>query len=667
MEKFKVISSFSPTPPQKYVIEKIVKSIEDGNKFQTLIGITGSGKTFVMAKVIEKLNRPTLVLSHNKTLTAQLYQEFKDFFPKNRVEYFVSYYDYYQPEAYLPAEDIYIEKDAKINEEIDRLRHRATMALLEKRDVIIVSSVSCIYGLGSPDIYYNLTIRIKVGTKIPRNNLLKKLTELQYERNDYDFLPGKFRIRGDSIDIFPISGEDPIKLDFFGDELDSILIFDKTTGKIISRKEEIIIFPATHFVIPKMRWDEITKNIEKELNWYHKKLLSENKLIEAQRILERTKYDIEMLREMGYCHGIENYSRYITGRKPGEPPPTLLDYFPEDFLIFIDESHVTVPQIRGMYEGDRSRKKTLVDFGFRLPSALDNRPLNFNEFLKKAKQILFVTATPGKFELENSRDNLFELIIRPTGLLDPEIEIKPTKNQIEEAISEIKKVVKRRERVLITTLTKKLSEDLTKFLKDIGINARYLHSEIKTIERIEILKGLREGKIDVVVGVNLLREGLDLPEVSLILIFDAEREGFLRSYTSLIQTIGRAARNLNGKVIMFGDEITNSMKRAIEETNRRRKIQIEYNKKHKIKPKSIKKSIKFSLIGKREDELLKVSKKVENMLSNISDRKSIKETIKKLEREMMELAHQFKFEEAIIIREKIKELKELLRISGERG
>ncbi len=661
MVKFKVISDFSPTIPQKKVIGKIIKSIENGNKFQTLVGITGSGKTFVMAKVIEKLNRPTLVLSHNKTLTAQLYQEFKNFFPENRVEYFVSYYDYYQPEAYLPAEDIYIDKDAKINEEIDKLRHSATMALLERRDVIIVSSVSCIYGLGSPEIYYKLTLQLKVGMNFERIKLLKKLTELQYERNDYELLPGRYRIRGDSIDIYPPSGGNPIKLDFFGNELESISIFDKTTGKIISKEKEIIIFPATHFVIPKKRWDEITKNIEEELNWYHKKLLDKNKLIEAQRILERTKYDIEMLREMGYCHGIENYSRHITGRKPGEPPPTLLDYFPDDYLIFIDESHVTVPQIRGMYEGDRSRKKTLVDFGFRLPSALDNRPLNFSEFMKKAKQILFVSATPGKFEMENSSENMYELIIRPTGLLDPEIEVKPTKNQIEIAISEIKKVVKRKERVLITTLTKKLSEDLTKFLKEVGINAKYLHSEIKTIERIKILKGLREGEIDVIVGVNLLREGLDLPEVSLILIFDADREGFLRSYTSLIQTIGRAARNLNGKVIMFGDKITYGMKRAMDETNRRRKIQMEYNEKHNLKPKSIKKSIKFTLIGQKEDEILKVSERVEDLISKISDKRDIKETIKELENEMMDLAHQFKFEEAIVIREKIKELKELFK------
>ncbi len=662
MKGFKLISDFSPTLPQKKVIEKIINSIKRGNTFQTLVGITGSGKTFVMANIIEKLNRPTLILSHNKTLTAQLYQEFKNFFPENSVEYFVSYYDYYQPEAYLPAEDIYIEKDSKINEEIDRLRHRATMALLERRDVIIVSSISCIYGLGSPDIYYNLTLHLKVGDTIKRKDLLKKLTELQYERNDYESQPGKYRIRGDIVDINPPSGGEAIRIDFFGEEIESIYTIDKLSGKRKEERDEVIIFPATHFVIPKRRWSEITKSIEEELSWYHKKLLDEGKLIEAQRILERTNFDLEMLRETGYCHGIENYSRHITGRKPGEPPPTLLDYFPEDFLIFIDESHVTVPQIRGMYEGDRSRKKTLVEFGFRLPSALDNRPLNFEEFFQRINQVLFVSATPGDFERKMSGENVFELIIRPTGLLDPEIEVKKTENQIEVAISEIKKRVAKKERVLITTLTKKLSEDLTKFLTDVGIRARYLHSEIKTIERIKILKELREGKIDVIVGINLLREGLDLPEVSLILIFDADREGFLRSYTSLIQTIGRAARNVNGKVILFADKITPSMQRAIDETLRRRKIQIEYNKKYNITPKTIKKSIKFLLVGQKEDKILEISEKTENLIRKIKSKNEIKKTIKELEREMMELAHQYRFEEAIILREKIKELEKLLKM-----
>ena len=589
MNKFKIHSNFKPTGDQPEAIEKLSNGIMNNLKYQTLLGVTGSGKTFTMANIIERVQKPTLVIAHNKTLAYQLASEFKEFFPENAVEYFVSYYDYYQPEAYVPQTDTYIEKDASINDEIDKLRHSATAALFERRDVIIVASVSCIYGLGDPIDYENLVVSIRPGMIKDRDEIMRKLIDIQYIRNDVNFVRGTFRVRGDVLEIFPASSsENTIRVEFFGDEIDRIVEVNYLTGEIIGLRNHVSIFPASHYATSKDKIDRAIISIEEELEERLEELRSQEKLLEAQRLEQRTKYDIEMLREMGFCQGIENYSRHLSGRAPGSKPYTLIDYFPEDFLIIVDESHVTIPQIGGMYEGDKSRKTNLVEYGFRLPSALDNRPLKFEEFEEHINQILFVSATPGPYELKHSQQ-IVEQIIRPTGLLDPKISVRPTKHQIDDLVGEIRKRSEKNERVLVTTLTKKMAEDLTSYFKEIGIKVTYLHSDVETIERMEIIRDLRLGKYDVLVGINLLREGLDLPEVSLVAILDADKEGFLRSETSLIQTTGRAARNVSGEVIMYADTITKSMRRATDETNRRRKIQDQYNKKHGIIPRTINK------------------------------------------------------------------------------
>lgn len=653
-DKFKLVSEYKPKGDQPKAIEQLVDGIYSGLPFQTLLGVTGSGKTFTMANVIAEVNRPTLVIAHNKTLAAQLCSEFKEFFPENAVEYFVSYYDYYQPEAYIPHTDTYIEKDASINDEIDKLRHSATAALFERRDVIIVASVSCIYGLGDPIDYENLVLSLRPGMIKDRDEILRKLIDIQYERNDINFVRGTFRVRGDVIEIFPASSnENAIRVELFGDEVERLTEVNALTGEIIGTRSHISIFPASHYATSPEKIERAIKSIEEELEERVKELIAEDKLLEAQRLKQRTMYDIEMLREMGFCQGIENYSRHISARPPGSKPYTLLDYFPDDFLMFIDESHVTIPQIRGMYAGDKSRKTTLVDYGFRLPSALDNRPLQFEEFEKHINQVIYVSATPGSYELEHSQQ-VVEQIIRPTGLLDPVIEVRPTRNQIDDLVKEINIRAERNERVLITTLTKKMSEDLTNYFKEIGIKVTYLHSDIKTIERMEIIRDLRMGKFDVLVGINLLREGLDLPEVSLVAILDADKEGFLRSETSMVQTIGRAARNADGKVIMYADSITNSMKRAIDETNRRRHIQIEYNKEHNIVPQTIKKGIR---------DVIEATKVAEDYDKYGYDKeKEINKDelialIKNLEIEMFEAAENLQFERAAELRDKISELK----------
>lgn len=657
MNKFKIKSDFKPTGDQPQAIEKLVYGINNNFMHQTLLGVTGSGKTFTMANIIERTQKPTLVIAHNKTLAAQLTSEFKEFFPDNAVEYFVSYYDYYQPEAYVPQTDTYIEKDASINDEIDKLRHSATAALFERRDVIIVASVSCIYGLGDPIDYENLVLSLRPGMIKDRDEILRKLIDIQYERNDINFVRGTFRVRGDVIEIFPASSnENAIRVELFGDEIERITEVNALTGEIIGTRSHVSIFPASHYATSPEKIERAIKSIEQELDERVKELIAQDKLLEAQRLKQRTMYDIEMLREMGFCQGIENYSRHISGRPPGSKPYTLLDYFPDDFLMFIDESHVTIPQIRGMYEGDRSRKTTLVDFGFRLPSALDNRPLKFEEFEKHINQVIYVSATPGPYELEHSQQ-IVEQIIRPTGLLDPEIEVRPTKNQIDDLVKEINIRAQRNERVLITTLTKKMAEDLTNYFKEIGIKVTYLHSDIKTIERMEIIRDLRIGKYDVLVGINLLREGLDLPEVSLVAILDADKEGFLRSETSMIQTIGRAARNAEGKVIMYADTITNSMKKAIDETNRRRSLQIEYNKKHNIVPQTIKKGIR---------DIIEATKVAEDQdkygydTEKEINKDELMTIIKNLEVEMFEAAENLQFERAAELRDKIRELKNKL-------
>ncbi|NLW23961.1 MAG: excinuclease ABC subunit UvrB [Clostridia bacterium] len=655
-DKFKLVSEYKPKGDQPKAIEQLVDGIYSGLPFQTLLGVTGSGKTFTMANVIAEVNRPTLVIAHNKTLAAQLCSEFKEFFPENAVEYFVSYYDYYQPEAYIPHTDTYIEKDAQINEEIEKLRHSATAALLERRDVIIVASVSCIYGLGSPEDYKNQTLSLRVGQVYDRDAILRKLVNIQYERNDVNFTRGTFRVRGDVIEILPASlTEKAIRVELFGDEVDRILEIDTLTGEILGQRKHVSIFPATHYITAPDYLETAIRNIEKELEERLEEFRSQGKLLEAQRLEQRTRYDLEMIREVGFCTGIENYSRHLTGRKPGEPPYTLLDYFPEDYLVIIDESHVTVPQIGGMYEGDKSRKTSLVEHGFRLPSALDNRPLRFEEFEEKLNQVVFVSATPGPYELEHSR-KIVEQIIRPTGLVDPEVEVRPVKGQIDDLLDEIRTRVERNERVLITTLTKKMAEDLTDYFREAGLKVRYLHSEIKTIERMEILRELRLGVFDVLVGINLLREGLDLPEVSLVAILDADKEGFLRSDRSLIQTMGRAARNVNGKVIMYADTITGSMRRAIDETNRRRKLQIEYNRKHNITPQTVQKSVRdvieATMVAEKGPEYKLSQKKVEEM-----PKSEIKRLVQELEKEMHDAAKALEFERAAVLRDLIIELK----------
>ena len=656
MGNFKIHSKFKPMGDQPVAIESLVSGLNKNEKFQTLLGVTGSGKTYTMANIIEKVQKPTIVLAHNKTLAAQLCSEFKEFFPNNIVEYFVSYYDYYQPEAYVPQTDTFIEKDASINDEIDKLRHSATSALFERRDVIIVASVSCIYGLGNPDEYKKLTISLRVGMEKERDEIIKKLIEIQYERNDIDFARGTFRVRGDSLDIIPASSSiKGIRIEFFGDEIDRIREFDVLTGKILGEREHVAIFPASHFAASQETLNKAIREIEDELEERLRELTSQDKLLEAQRLRQRTNYDIEMIKEMGYCSGIENYSRVLDGRAPGTPPKTLLDYFPDDYLMFIDESHVTLPQVRAMYAGDRSRKDTLVDYGFRLPCAYDNRPLKFNEFESKINQLIFVSATPGQYELDHST-NIAEQIIRPTGLLDPIVEIRPVTGQIDDLYAEIIKTTERGFRTLVTTLTKKMAEDLTKYLTQLGIKTTYMHSDIKTIERMEIIRNLRLGEFDVLVGINLLREGLDIPEVSLVAILDADKEGFLRSETSMVQTIGRAARNSESKVIMYADKMTGSMDRAIKETNRRREIQMNYNKEHGIVPKTIIKGIRDVI------EATKVAEdsseyNVNNDSISLSE-KDKKKLIKQYTEEMKDAAKNLQFERAAELRDMINDLKE---------
>lgn len=654
MNKFKIHSKFKPMGDQPKAIDSLAQGIEEGQEFQTLLGVTGSGKTYTMANIIEKVQKPTIVLAHNKTLAAQLCSEFKEFFPDNIVEYFVSYYEYYQPEAYVASTDTFIEKDASINDEIDKLRHAATSALLERRDVIIVASVSCIYGLGNPEEYKKLTISLRPGMEKDRDEIIRKLIDIQYERNDIDFSRGTFRVRGDSLDIVPSSSSNNgIRIEFFGDEIDRIREFDVLTGKIIGDRKHVSITPASHFAASQETIDKAINVIEYELEERLKELTSQDKLVEAQRLRQRTNYDIEMIKEMGYCSGIENYSRILDGRAPGTPPQTLLDYFPDDYLMFIDESHVTLPQVRAMYAGDKSRKDNLVEYGFRLPSAYDNRPLQFKEFEDKINQVVFVSATPGQYEVDHST-NIAEQIIRPTGLIDPEIEIRPVKGQIDDLYGSILETTKREFRTLVTTLTKKMAEDLTKYLTDLGVKTTYMHSDIDTIERMEIIRDLRLGKYDVLVGINLLREGLDIPEVALVAILDADKEGFLRSETSMIQTIGRAARNAESKVVMYADTITGSMDRAIKETERRRKIQMDYNKEHGIVPKTIKKDVR-DVIGNimvaEEAEAYEVDS------TGLSEKEKAK-LIKEYTAEMKDAAKNLQFERAAELRDMIKKLEE---------
>ena len=658
MNRFKVVSEFTPKGDQPKAIKQLVEGIRKNYRFQTLLGITGSGKTYTIAKVIEQVQKPTLVISHNKVLAAQLYHELKNFFPHNAVEYFISYYDYYQPEAYIPSKDLYIEKDCSINPVIDRMRHSATVSLLTRKDVIVVASVSCIYGLGSPEHYKNLSLRFTVGEEIDRDEVIRKLVTLGYERDEYDLRPGIFKVRGDTIEIYPADTEDHfIRVELFGDEVESIAMLEYFNRKVLKEFNSYTVYPASHYATPYSRIVEAVKSIERELEERVKYFLEQGKELEAKRLEQRTRYDMELLLEIGHCKGIENYSRHLDGRKPGEPPYTLLDYFPEDFLVVIDESHVTIPQLRAMWRGDWARKYNLVEHGFRLPSAYDNRPLRFDEFLERVPQVIFVSATPGEFELSVS-EQVVEQIIRPTGLLDPEVEVRPTEGQIDYLLSEIKKRTARNERVLVTTLTKRSAEELSQYLIEKGIKARYMHSEIDSVERVEIIRGLRTGEFDVLVGVNLLREGLDLPEVSLVAILDADKEGFLRSATSLIQTMGRAARNVNGKVILFADRITPSMKKAIDETNRRRKIQEEYNKKHNITPKTVRRSLDASIL---EDAglsaLLKIRKKEKEIPKNEEE---LLEMISKLEKEMKEAAKNWDFERAARLRDRIKELRKVL-------
>ena len=650
---FKLHSEYKPTGDQPQAIEYLSNGVKEGKKYQTLLGVTGSGKTFTMANIIQNVQKPTLVLAHNKTLAGQLYSEFKEFFPENHVEYFVSYYDYYQPESYIAQSDTYIEKDASINDEIDKLRHSATASLFETRDIIIVASVSCIYGLGDPIDYENMIVSLRPGMEVSREKIMKKLINMQYSRNEIDFKRGTFRAKGDILEIYPSDkSESAIRAEFWGDEIEKISEINPVTGKSIGTRSHVMVFPNSHYVTSKEKMERALKTIEQELEERVEYFKSQNKLIEAQRIQERTNFDMEMMKETGFCQGIENYSRHISGREPGSAPFTLFDYFPKDFLLLIDESHATIPQVRAMYNGDRARKDSLVKYGFRLPSAYDNRPLTFNEFEERINQVIFVSATPAEYEKEHSKDNVVEQIIRPTGLLDPKIEVKPVSNQIDDLIEQIRIRVERNERVLVTTLTKKMAEDLTAYLKSLDIKVNYMHSDIKALERMEIIRNLRLGEFDVLVGINLLREGLDIPEVSLVAILDADKEGFLRSERSLIQTIGRAARNTNGTVIMYADELTDSMEKAITETNRRRAIQEAYNKEHNIVPKTINKSIRDSIKAIQVENI-----GVEYKFEKEDD---IKDTISKLTDEMLEHASRMEFEQAAELRDKIKELEKLL-------
>ena len=658
MDHFELVSEYKPTGDQPQAIKELVKGFKEGNQCQTLLSVTGSGKTFTMANVIQQLNKPTLIIAHNKTLAAQLYGEFKEFFPNNAVEYFVSYYDYYQPEAYVPSSDTYIAKDSSVNEEIDKLRLSATAALIERRDVIVVASVSCIYGLGEPENFEQMMVSLRPGMEKDRDEVLRQLIDIQYDRNDMDFKRGTFRVRGDTIEVVPADhGDTAIRVEFFGDEIDRISEIDMLTGEIKNTLNHIAIFPASHYVVPKERMEKAIKNIEIELEEQVKYFKGEDKLLEAQRIAERTNFDIEMMRETGFCSGIENYSRHLAGLAPGQPPNTLIDYFPDDFIMMIDESHKTVPQIGGMYHGDQSRKRTLVDYGFRLPSALDNRPLSFEEFESKIDQVLFVSATPGQYEEEHELLRA-QQVIRPTGLLDPEIEVRPVEGQIDDLIGEVKKEIAGKHKILITTLTKRMAEDLTDYMRELGIRVRYLHSDIDTLERTEIVRDMRLDVFDVLVGINLLREGLDIPEITLVAILDADKEGFLRSETSLVQTIGRAARNAEGHVIMYADNMTDSMKNAIEETKRRRKIQMAYNEEHGITPTTIQKSVR---------DLISISKKVaatELQMDKDPESMSEKELLKLIAdvtKQMKKAAAELNFEAAAELRDKLIELKKMLK------
>jgi excinuclease ABC subunit B len=655
--RFKLVSEYQPKGDQPAAIDALVKGLNDGSKDQVLLGITGSGKTFTIASVIQRTQRSTLVLAHNKTLAAQLFQEFRTLFPENKVEYFVSYYDYYQPEAYVPAADVYIEKEAIVNEEIDRLRMSATRALFERRDVIVVASVSCIYGLGDPDAYYGLLFFVEPGARMSRDVLLQRLVELQYERSDINFQRGTFRVRGDVVEIYPSYQDLAYRIELWGDEIDSISTIDPLLGEVIEKHtSRVPIYPKTHYVMSRPTIKRAIKTIREELEWWEPKLIAEGKLVEAQRLHQRTMFDLEMIKEMGFCRGIENYSRHLTGKNPGEPPPTLLDYLPRDTLIIIDESHQSVPQVRGMFEGDQSRKRTLVEYGFRLPSALDNRPLNFHEFESRIGQTIYVSATPGPYELTKASGEVIEQIIRPTGLMDPEVEVHPVKGQIDHLLEECRVRAEHHERVLVTTLTKRMAEDLTEYFTEVGVRVRYLHSDIETLERIKILRDLRRGEFDVLVGINLLREGLDLPEVSLVAILDADKEGFLRSEQSLIQTIGRAARNSRGKAILYADRITDSMKRAIEETQRRRAIQEVYNRENGITPQTIVKPIEATLITASEADYFKVPTEVDE-IEDYSPA-NIEATITRLDVEMRAAAKRYEFERAAELRDRIKVLRE---------
>lgn len=658
--KFELVAPYKPAGDQPQAIKKLTAGFKAGKKEQILLGATGTGKTFTMANIIANLNRPTLILSHNKTLAGQLYSEFKEFFPHNAVEYFVSYYDYFQPEAYVPSSDTYIEKDSSINDEIDKLRHGATSALLERRDVIVVASVSSIYGLGDPEQYRKHTIALHVGQEMDRDELLRRLVDIQFDRNDFDFQRGHFRVRGDVVEIFPASqDEHAIRVEFFGDEIDQISEIDSLTGEVIGKRQQVTIFPATHFMVGEHQMERALRSIKQELDERLKELRAQNKLVEAQRLEQRTNYDIEMMREMGYTSGIENYSRHLDGRAPGEPPHTLLDFFPKDTIIMVDESHVTMPQIRGMYNGDTARKQMLIDYGFRLPSALDNRPLKIDEFEQHVNQILYVSATPGLYELDRvPKDDIAEQIIRPTGLLDPKIEVRPSMGQMDDLVGEINKRIKRHERVFVTTLTKKMAEDLTEYLKELGIKVRYLHSDIKTLERTKIIHDLRVGKFDVLVGINLLREGIDVPEVSLIAILDADKEGFLRAERSLIQTIGRASRNAHGEVIMYADKMTDSMRAAIKETKRRRMIQEAYNKKHHIVPKTIIKPIRDNISAfQKENTETPEQKHLDEIDYKHLSKQERQDLIARLTEEMKAAAKKLDFEHAATLRDTILELK----------
>ena len=658
MDKFILHSEYKPTGDQPQAIEALVKGFKEGNQCQTLLGVTGSGKTFTMANVIEQLNKPTLIIAHNKTLAAQLYGEFKEFFPENAVEYFVSYYDYYQPEAYVPSSDTYIAKDSSVNEEIDKLRLSATAALIERRDVIVIASVSCIYGLGEPENFEQMMVSLRPGMEKDRDEVLRQLIDIQYDRNDMDFKRGTFRVRGDTVEVVPADrGDTAIRVEFFGDEIDRISEIDMLTGEIKNILNHIAIFPSSHYVVPKERMEKAIKNIEIELEEQVKYFKEEGKLLEAQRIAERTNFDIEMMRETGFCSGIENYSRHLAGLAPGQPPNTLMDYFPDDFIIMIDESHKTVPQIGGMYHGDQSRKRTLVEYGFRLPSALDNRPLSFEEFENKIDQVMFVSATPGKYEDEHELLRA-EQVIRPTGLLDPEVEVRPVEGQIDDLIGEVNKEIANKHKILITTLTKRMAEDLTDYMRELGIRVRYLHSDIDTLERTEIVRDMRLDVFDVLVGINLLREGLDIPEITLVAILDADKEGFLRSETSLIQTIGRAARNAEGHVIMYADTITDSMRAALDETQRRREVQMAYNEEHGITPKTIQKAVRdlISVSRKVAASELQMEKDPESM-----SEKELEKLIKELEKQMKKAAADLNFEAAAELRDKLIELKKTLQ------